>query len=61
MALPLLLAGAAQGHALEKGHIVADLAGLADDHAHTMVDEEVLADGGAGWISMPVKSASPGR
>ena len=47
VALALLLAGAAQRHALVEQHVVADLGGLADDHAHAVVDEEAPADGGA--------------
>jgi len=27
--------------------------GLADDDARAVVDEEALADSGAGWLSMP--------
>src|SRR6185437_6530193 len=48
VALALLERGAAQGHALIKGHLVADLGRLADHHPHAMVDEEAAADGGAG-------------
>jgi hypothetical protein len=38
---------ATQGDAMIKCHIVADLAGLADHHAHAVVDEEAPADLGA--------------
>ena len=41
-------AGAAQGHALVEVAVVADLRRLADDDAHAVVDEEALADLGAG-------------
>ncbi|MDT4845608.1 hypothetical protein FQZ97_796010 [compost metagenome] len=44
MALALVPAGAAEGHALVEGDVVADLRGLADDDAHAMVDEEAPAD-----------------
>src|SRR3546814_1500524 len=39
--------GAAEGDALVEGHVVADLRGLADHHAHAVVDEEAAPDGGA--------------
>ena len=38
----------AQGHALVEAAAVADDAGLADDHARAVVDEEIVADGGPG-------------
>jgi hypothetical protein len=41
------LASAAQRDALVKQHVVADLRGFADHHAHSMIDEEALADGRA--------------
>ena len=46
--LALLLAGAAQGHALVEQNVVADFGGLADHHAHAVVDEEPAADRRAG-------------
>jgi hypothetical protein len=46
--------GAAQGHALVDGAVVADHGGLADHHAEAVVDEHAPADGAPGWISMPV-------
>jgi hypothetical protein len=39
--------GAAQGHALVDGAVVADLGHLANDHAHAVVDEDAPAKGGA--------------
>jgi len=41
-------AGAAQGHPVVERAIVADFGGLADHHAHPVVDEEALADMCAG-------------
>ena len=38
----------AQGGALVDAHVASDLAGLPDHHAGAVVDEEALADGGAG-------------
>ena len=35
-------------NALIDGHVVADLGGLADDHAHAVIDEEAPADFRAG-------------
>ena len=46
--LAVLLAGAAERDALVERDVVADDRRLADDHAHAVVDEEALADGGAG-------------
>lgn len=43
-----ILAGTAQRHTLIDQHVVADLAGLPDDHAHAMIDEEATPNGGAG-------------
>ena len=55
MPLLALEAGAAERHALEQGHVLADLRRLADHDAHAVVDEEAAARGGPpGWISMPV-------
>ena len=48
MALAVLLAGAAQRDALVQQHVVADLRGLADHHAHAVIDEEAAADARAG-------------
>src|SRR3989442_10315715 len=42
--LALLVARAAERHALIKEEIVADLGSLADDHAGTVVDKEPAAD-----------------
>src|SRR5690606_18516430 len=39
---------AAEGDAVVKRHVVPDLGRLADDEAHAVIDEEPLADGGAG-------------
>ena len=44
MTLAGVLAGAAQGHTVVDGAVVADLGGLAKDDAHTVVDEQALAD-----------------
>ena len=46
VALALILSGAAQGHILIQGAEIPDLGGLADDHAHAMVDKESPADFG---------------
>jgi len=40
----LFQAGAAQRDALVERDVVADLGGLADHHAHAVVDEDALAD-----------------
>ena len=40
----LLEALGAQGYALIQLHMMSDVAGLADYHAGTMVDEEIVAD-----------------
>ena len=47
-------AGAAERHALVDRHVLADLGRLADHDAHPVVDEQPVADVGAGWISIPV-------
>ena len=44
VALACLIAGAAQGDALVERAVIANDRGLANDDAHGMVDEEVLAD-----------------
>ena len=44
MALALLPAGAAQGHTVIEGAVVADLRRLADHHPHAMVDEKTPPD-----------------
>ena len=44
MALAGLVAGAAKRDALVERAIIADDSGLADDDAHSMVDEEPSAD-----------------
>ena len=46
--LPAGERGAAQGHALVKRAIVADFGGLADHHAHAVVDKQPPADFGTG-------------
>ena len=48
MALAGVLAGAAEGHAVVDGAVVADLRRLAEDDAHAVVDEQALADLRAG-------------
>ena len=48
MALAGVLAGAAQGHAVVDGAVVADLAGLTEHDAHAVVDEQAPADGSTG-------------
>ena len=48
MALADVFAGAAERCALVNGHIVAHNGGLADDHAHAVVDEHALANDRAG-------------
>jgi hypothetical protein len=42
------MGGSAQYHTLIQQHIVADLRGLPDYHAHSMVDKKPPADGGSG-------------
>ena len=48
MPLAGILAGAAEGHTVVDGAVVADLGGLAEHDAHAVVDEQTLADGGTG-------------
>ena len=48
MAVAALLAGAAQGHAVQHRDAVLDDGGLADHHAGAVVDEDALADHRAG-------------
>ena len=48
MALAGVLAGAAQGHAVVDGAVVADLRRLAEDDAQAVVHEQALADLRAG-------------
>ncbi len=48
MALAALRAGAAERHALIQQHVVADLGGFADHHAHTVIDKKPATDAGAG-------------
>jgi len=43
-----VLAGAAEGHAVVDGAVVADLRRLAEDDAHAVVDEQAAADLRAG-------------
>src|SRR4029077_17668393 len=47
MPLAALGAGTAQGDALVDQHVVADLAGLADDDSGAVIDEETMTDAGA--------------
>ena len=42
--LPFFFSGAAQGHSLVKGNIIADDGGFPDDNAGTMIDEESFPD-----------------
>ena len=44
MPLAFVLAGAAQSHALVQQAVVTDNGGLADHHAHAVVDEQTLSD-----------------
>src|SRR5262249_34915468 len=44
VALALVPGGAAQGHAVVQRAVVAELGGLADHHAHAVVDESAPAD-----------------
>src|SRR3546814_14792229 len=46
--LSFLQGSAAEGDALVERHVVADLRGLTDHDAHAVVDEQPLADPGAG-------------
>ena len=48
MALPSLLPGSTERHALKQRHVIADLGGFPDHDAHTMVDEKPLPDLGGG-------------
>ena len=48
MALAHVLAGAAQGHAVVNQAVIADLCRLADDDTHAVVNDQTLADLGAG-------------
>src|SRR5581483_6738907 len=48
MPFPLLAACTAQGDALVKQHVVADLGGFADHDARPVINEKTPADGGAG-------------
>src|SRR5262249_47059228 len=48
MTLLPLVAGAAEGDALEQAHVPSQLRRLADDHAHTVVDEEARTQLGRG-------------
>ncbi len=48
VALAALFARAAQRDALVEQNVVADLGGLADHHAHAVVDEAAPSDHGAG-------------
>src|SRR5882724_1983388 len=51
-------AGAAEGHALEQGHVLADLRRLADDDAHAVVDEEAPPQLGRGMDLDPGEEAT---
>ena len=57
MAFALVQAGAAQRDAVVERHIRANFGRLADHDPHAVVDEEARANGGAGWISIPVNGA----
>ena len=59
MAVAALLAGAAQGHAMQHGDAVLDDGGLADHHAGAVVDEDALADPRAGMDVEPEQRARP--
>jgi len=48
MALSMLFARAAQSYTLIEEHVVADLRSLADDNAHSVIDEESPSDLRAG-------------
>ena len=48
MTLAVLLARAAESHALIQGHVIADDRGLADDDAHPVIDEQAAANLRAG-------------
>ena len=48
VALAVLLAGAPQGYPLVQQATVADLCRFTDHHTHAMVDEDAMADTGAG-------------
>ncbi len=48
MPFAFLQAGPAQGHAMVERDIRANLGGLANDHAHAMINEKAGADGCAG-------------
>src|SRR4029077_19850824 len=47
VALAFFFAGSAQRHALIEQYVVTDLRGLADHHAHAMVDKTAAPDGRA--------------
>ena len=49
----------AQGDPVVDHHVVADLRGLPDDHAHAVVDEEAPADGGPG-VDLDPGQEAPG-
>ncbi len=44
MALPALVARAAQRYTLVEEHVIADFGRLADHHAQAVIDEQALAD-----------------
>ena len=48
MTLALVEAAPAQSHPVVDHHVITDLRGFADHHAHAVVDEEPPADGGSG-------------
>src|SRR5690606_1916706 len=54
----VILCPSAEGDAVIEQHVVADLGGLADYHAHPMVDEEPSADLRAG---MDLDAGEPAR
>ena len=48
MTFAVFVAGAAEGHALIEGDVVANDGGFSDDHARAVVDEHAAAEDGAG-------------
>ena len=48
MPLDLVPGDPAQSHAVIHGNIIADFSGFTDDHSHTVINEELAADPGAG-------------
>jgi len=48
---------AAQRHSVIEGDVIADLCGLANHHAHAVIDEQPAPDGGAGMYLDPGQGA----